>query len=182
MSSLTIHATIPLLFLLATRKVDARKVWILWPLTLLYDLDYFIGIHRTGTNVFTLVPFVAVLAWAWRTKRWELREWMAIALVYLASHLVMDTFTGGTVLFYPVSTHTFCYWVEILVHTPTNTMFPSVEDCSHPGVPTVSEVYPWLSGIDSATLAFVLPAGLVMAVWHGWAYWRGRRPAATAGP
>ena len=101
---------------------------------------------------------------------------MAIALVYLVSHLVMDTFTGGTVLFYPLSTHTVCYWVQILVHTPTNTVYPSVEDCSHPGVPQVAEVYPWLSGTDAATLAFILPAGLAMAAWHAWRLWGpGRR-------
>lgn len=153
------------------RRVDARKVWILWPLTLAYDLDYFLGIHRTATNVFTLLPFLAVLVWAWRGGKRGLVEWMAIALVYLTSHLVMDTFTGGTVLFYPVSTHTYCYLVQIMVHTPTNTLYPTVEDCSHPGVPGVMRDYPWLSATDAATLAFILPAGLAMGAWHAWRYW-----------
>ena len=128
-------------------------------------------------NVFTLLPFLAVLAWAWRSGRRGLAEWMAVALVYLASHIVMDTFTGGTVLFYPASTHTVCYWVQILVHTPTNTVYPSVEDCSHPGPPVVSEVYPWLSGTDAAMLAFLLPAALAMAAWNAWRLWGGRRTA-----
>lgn len=174
MSSLTIHATVPLLFLLAVRRIDARKVWVLWPLTILYDLDYFLGIHRTATNVWTLLPFLGALAWALRTGRRGLAEWMTVALVYLASHLVMDTFTGGTVLLYPLSDRTFCYYAEILVRTADNTMVPSIEDCSHPGVPTVAEVYPWLSGTDAATLMFVLPAGLVMAGIHGRRLWRER--------
>lgn len=168
MSSLAIHSVVPLLFLLALRPLDARKVWILWPLTILYDLDYFLGIHRTATNVWTLLPFVAVLAWAWRKGRWSLMQWMIVALVYLASHLVMDTFTGGTVLLYPLSDRTFCYYAEILVRTSDNTMYPSIEDCSHPGVPTVAPVYPWLSGLDTAMLMFVLPAGLAVAAIHLW--------------
>lgn len=132
------------------------------------------GIHRTATNVFTLLPFLGVLAWSWRAERRGLAEWSLIALVYLTSHLAMDTFNGGTVLFYPLSDRTVCYFVQIMVHTPTNTLYPTIEDCSHPGVPGVMVDYPWLSGADAAMLAFVLPAGLAVAAWQGWRLWRAR--------
>lgn len=156
--------TIPLLVLLAFRRLDARKVWILWPLTIAPDLDYFLGFHRaTTTNVFVLLPFVALLA-ASLHPRWKSparAEWMLVALVYLGSHFVMDMFTGGIVFFYPISDYTYCYYFEILVRTADNTPFLDYGACSREGIPTVVEVYPWLSWIDAAMLAFLLPTSLV---------------------
>lgn len=111
MPSFLIHSIIPLLPLLAARRLDARKVWMLWPLAHLPDLDYFLGYHRaTFTSLFILVPGLLLAFYGWRNEqRRSLLAWGLIANVYLVSHIVMDTFTGGTVPLYPFSTWTACY-------------------------------------------------------------------------
>ncbi|MEA3202108.1 MAG: LexA-binding, inner rane-associated putative hydrolase [Thermoplasmata archaeon] len=175
MPSAVVHGAVPLLFLLALRRLDARKVWILWPLTFLPDLDYFLGFHRaTFTNVFVLVPFVALLVWDWRAGRRDRAQWWGIALVYLASHLVMDMMTGGVVPFYPVSDYTVCYYANVLVYTQTNTLAPDYGVCSHGGIPQVTPVYGWLTDNDAAMVAFLVPAALAVA---GWQLWRARKAA-----
>lgn len=181
MPSFTIHGLIPLLFLLSVRRLDARKVWALWPLTFLPDADYVLeGLHRAVTgNVFVMLPFAAALAWSlWpNQRRPALTEWMTIALVYLASHLVMDVFTGGSVLFWPFTDYNYCYLAYVNVRTATNTLEPHFDVCSASGVPTLAEVYPWLSVWEGAILAFILPAGLVMGGISAWELWREKRAA-----
>lgn len=167
MPSFVVHGVVPLLFLLALRRLDAKKIWILWPLTFLPDADYFFGFHRATTgNVFVLLPFLAALVYAlWPPRRdWALAEWMGIALVYLGSHLLMDVFTGGTVLLYPFSTYNYCFNLSIWVYTATNTLEPNIGFCSAPGIPTVSPIYPWLSYSEGAILAFLVPAGLAAGI------------------
>jgi hypothetical protein len=162
-----VHGAVPLLFLLAIRKLDARKVWILWPLTFVPDLDYFVGLHRAAlTNVFVLVPFAVVLAIAWRCGGRGLAEWMIVALVYLGSHLVMDALAGGVVPLYPLSDYTVCYYANIVVNTTTNAYSPAVGACGHAGIPQVAANYVWLSDTDAAMLAFLVPAGLAVAGWQ----------------
>lgn len=172
--------------LLSIRRLDARKVWALWPLTFLPDIDYFVSdIHRALTgNVFIMLPFLGVLLWAaWGPKRRpQLVEWMVISIIYLGSHLIMDVFTGGSVLLWPITDYNFCFLAYILVRTATNTMEPHFESCSAPGVPVVSEVYPWLSVTEGAILAFVLPIGLAMAALNAYRYARDRRAATVTHP
>ncbi len=182
MPSAAVHGAIPLLFLLALRRLDARKIWILWPLTFLPDLDYFLGFHRaTFTNVFVLIPFLALLAW-WLCpghRDWAKAEWVLIALVYLVSHIVMDALTGGVVLFYPVSDFTYCYTAEIDIVTKTNTPYFDVGPCSHEGIPQVTPLYPWLTNNDAAMLAFLVPAGLLAASWNAWRLLQARRASSA---
>jgi hypothetical protein len=167
--SAVVHGALPLLFLLATRRLDARKVWILWPLTFLPDLDYFFGLHRAAlTNVFVLLSFVAALAYAWRARKPDLMQWMVVALVYLVSHFLMDMMTGGIVPLYPLSDYTVCYYYNIDIVTATNTPYFDYGPCSHDGIPTVAARYPWLSDTDAAILAFLLPFGLGMGAWSAW--------------
>jgi hypothetical protein len=183
MPSAAIHGTIPLLFLLALRRPDARKVWMLWPLTFLPDLDYFFGFHRaTFTNVFVLIPVAALLAWWLRPghRDWAKAEWAFIALVYLVSHVVMDALTGGVVLFYPVSDYTYCYTAEIDIATATNTPFIAMGPCSHGGIPQVTPIYPWLTDNDAAILAFLVPGGLIVAGWNAWKLAKARK--SSSGP
>lgn len=170
MPSFVIHAMLPLLFLLALPGLDRRKVWWLWPLTFLPDLDYFVpgAFHRaTLGNVFILLPFALVLAWHLRpqTRNWARVEWMGLAIVYLGTHLLMDVFAGGSVLLYPFTDRTICYVAAIDVVTATNTPIFWLEACSYDGIPVVSEVYPWLSVTEGAMLAFLLPAWLATAGW-----------------
>lgn len=177
MPTFVMQSVIPLLFMLSIPWFDRRKVLLAWPLTHLPDFDYAIGYHRaTGHNVFLLLPFVVVGAWAWRSAKPALAHWMIVASVYLASHLLMDIFAGGVTLLYPVSVHTTCYFAEIKVVTATNTPFLDAGRCSFEGVPTVATVYTWLPATESAMLAFLVPSTLA---YLGWRAWRRRRPGAT---
>lgn len=179
MPSFTVHLVLPLLFLLAIRPLDARKIWILWPLSLAPDLDYFLpGLHRAATtNLFILVPFVVFLVLALRRspRDWHLAEWMGVSLFYLVGHFIMDTFQGGIVPLYPLSDYTVCYYGGVDVVTSTNTLQPYFDACSHEGIPTVIARYPWVSTVDTAMLAFLIPTGLLMTAYHLRVYLRARR-------
>lgn len=182
MPSFAVHAVVPLLLLLAFRRLDRRAVFALWPLTIAPDFDYFFGFHRaTLGNVFILVPFAAALAYAWwpDRRRPAVATWMLVAIAYLGSHLLMDLFTGGSVLFYPFSDYTFCYDARILVVTATNQVQPTFAPCGRGGIPTVAPLYPWLSAVDAAIFALVLPVGLAAGASAWWrargrAWWRAR--------
>lgn len=180
MPSFVVHGILPLLVLLSVPWLDRRKVWWLWPLTFVPDADYALpGLHRAVTgNLFLLLPFVAVLLWARRNGRRDLVEWMGIATTYLATHLVMDVFTGGSVLFYPITDYNVCYLAAIDVVTATNTPVFYFEACSEPGIPTVSPVYPWLSVSEGAMLAFLLPAWAILGALTLWRRRRDRDDAA----
>lgn len=162
MPSFVVHSILPLLVLLAWRRLDVRKVWILWPLTHLPDMDYFFGFHRATTgNVFVVLPALALAAYWWRKKERGKAEWAFIAGVYLGTHILMDVFTGGSVLFYPFSDYTYCYLAAVDVVTATNTPIYYFQPCSREGIPTVSPLYPWLSVSEGAMLSFLVPAGIV---------------------
>jgi hypothetical protein len=174
MPTFVIQSVIPLLLLLSLPWLDRRKVLLACPLTHLPDLDYLIGHHRaTGHNVFVVLPFALVALYAWRTARPALAEWMLIATVYTASHLVMDAFAGGVTLLYPFSLHTTCYYAEIDVVTATNDPFLDAGRCSFEGIPVVSEVYTWLPSSDAAILVFLVPAVAVLVGAR--ALWRRRK-------
>jgi hypothetical protein len=127
------------------------------------DLDYFVHLHRAALmNVFVLLPFLVVLAFGLRKKDRALTEWMTIALVYLGAHYVMDTFTGGIVPLYPISSYTVCYYADLMVHTSDNSLYWDYGACGHPGIPTVAADYPFLSDTDTAMAALMIPFGLVM--------------------
>lgn len=170
-----LQSVIPLMFMLSLPWLDRRKVLIAWPFTHLPDLDYLWEPHRAaGHNLFILLPFVAVGLFAWRTARIELAEYMLIAGIYVASHIVMDIFAGGVTLLYPLSVHTTCYYAQIRVVTATNTPFLDAGRCSFEGIPVVSEVYTWLPSTEAALLMFLVPATLLAL---GWSLWRRRRTA-----
>lgn len=179
--SFVVHAILPLLVLLSWRRLDARKVWLLWPLTFLPDMDYFFGFHRaTLGNVFVVLPAVALAIHWWRAGARSKAEWALIAAVYLGTHILMDVFTGGSVLLYPFSDYTFCYLAAIDVVTATNTPIFYFQACSREGIPVVSPLYPWLTVSEGAMLAFLVPAGIVALV--AYAVRSGRIPASWRFP
>ena len=140
------------------------------------------GYHRaTLHNVWILVPFAAVLLWSLRpaTKDPARAEWMAIALTYLGSHLLMDVFAGGITLLYPLSLFTFCWVFTIDVVTATNELRLNWGPCSFDGIPVVAEVYAWLPWNEAAFLAFLVPATLLALALRAWQL-RGRRDAPRA--
>lgn len=167
MPTFVLQSVVPLMFMLSMPWLDRRKVLIAWPFTHLPDIDYVLEPHRAaGHNLFILLPFILVGAWAWRSGRRELAEYMGIAALYIASHLVMDIFAGGVTLLYPLSAHTTCYYATIRVVTATNTPFLDAGRCSFEGVPTVAEVYTWLPSTEAALLVFLVPATLAVLAWR----------------
>lgn len=94
-----IHLIVPLVALLiVSRKENERYVFLLLPLALLPDIDTFASEHRALLhNIF--IPLILGLGGLASTKY---RAIFLIASAYLASHVLLDMFTGGVVLFYPV--------------------------------------------------------------------------------
>ena len=98
MPNWAIHFIVPLLALLiVSRKEDWKYILLLLPLAVVSDLDSFVAQHRALLhNIF--IP-VILLILAWRLQ--EYKAIFVISAIYFASHIVMDMFGGGVVLFYP---------------------------------------------------------------------------------
>ncbi len=98
MPNWAIHLIVPLLALLiVSRKEDWKYVLLLLPLAVVPDLDTLVTRHRALLhNIF--IP-VILLFIAWKLPKY--RNLFIISSVYLASHVLLDMFAGGVVLFYP---------------------------------------------------------------------------------
>ncbi len=98
MPNWAIHLIVPLLALLIVRtKEDWKYILLLLPLAVVSDLDSFVTQHRALLhNIF--IP-VILLILAWRLQ--EYKTIFVISAIYFTSHIVMDMFGGGVVLFYP---------------------------------------------------------------------------------
>jgi len=94
-----IHLIVPLLALLiVSRKENLKYVFLLLPLALLPDFDTFAVQHRALLhNIF--IPLILGLCGLASTKY---RAIFIIASAYIASHVLLDLFAGGVVLFYPI--------------------------------------------------------------------------------
>lgn len=99
MPNWAIHLIVPLLALLIVgRKEDQKYILLLLPLAVIPDFDTFATQHRALLhNIF--IPFILLL-FGWMIK--EKRTIFIIAAVYIASHVFLDLFAGGVVLFYPL--------------------------------------------------------------------------------
>ncbi|MGQ0535858.1 MAG: hypothetical protein ACT4PT_07280 [Methanobacteriota archaeon] len=166
MPSFVVHALLPPLLLLAAR-VETRKVLYLLPLALAADLDFFVGAHRaTLTNVWIPLAVGAAAWWHHRRPGLSTRAaWLAVAFYYLASHLVMDAFVGGVVLFYPLTDTTYLIDASILVDTRTLEPIVEFAPAASPGIPTVTPLYQFLSPVEAAMLALSSVFGLGVLIW-----------------
>ena len=95
-----IHLLVPLLALLImSKKEDIKYIMLLLPLAVIPDLDTFVSQHRALLhNMF--IPVLIIIPGFLFKKR---RSLFIIAAIYLVSHIFLDMFQGGTVLFYPFS-------------------------------------------------------------------------------
>ncbi len=98
MPNWAIHLIVPLLILLiAARKEHYKLVLLLLPLAVISDFDTFVTQHRALLhNIF--IPLFLFLSGLMVKEK---RTILMISGVYFASHVVMDMFDGGVVLFYP---------------------------------------------------------------------------------
>jgi len=98
MPNWAIHLIVPLLALLiAGRKEDHKYILLFLPLAVLPDIDTLVTQHRALLhNIF--IPIILLIL-AILVKKWKIV--FIIAAVYIASHVILDLFGGGVVLFYP---------------------------------------------------------------------------------
>ncbi len=167
MPSFIVHGLIPLLLLLALRLTSVRVALLMLPFTWLADLDYWFGFHRaTTSNIFWLLPFL--LAWyLWREHRPTWAPYAAVASYYLASHMILDIFAGGVVLFWPLWDQTFFWQILVLVNTQTGETDVVNDPGSFEGVPEVAEVFAWISPFEAAMLALtVIVVGATLLYRH----------------
>ena len=94
-----IHLIVPLLALLiVSKKEDREYILLLLPLAVVPDLDAFAAQHRALLhNIF--LPMLLLFAGLIIKEK---RKIFVIACIYLTSHVVLDMFGGGVVLFYPI--------------------------------------------------------------------------------
>ena len=93
-----IHIIVPLLALLiVSRKEDKKYILLLLPLAIVPDFDSYVGQHRELLHNIFLPMLLLLFGMIIKQKR----AIFIIAAVYLASHVFMDMFGGGVVLFYP---------------------------------------------------------------------------------
>ena len=98
MPNWAIHLLVPLLVLLIVgRKEDYKYILLLLPFAVLPDIDTFATEHRALLhNIF--IPLALVLIGISLKK---MRTIFFITAFYFASHVILDMFGGGVVLFYP---------------------------------------------------------------------------------
>ena len=98
MPNWAIHLLVPLLALLiVVRKEDYKYILLLLPFAVFPDIDTLATEHRALLhNVF--IPLALVLMGISLTK---MRTIFFITAFYFASHVILDLFGGGVVLFYP---------------------------------------------------------------------------------
>ena len=93
-----IHFLLPLLFVLALLpKLNRRLVFILSPLTILPDFDWFFGHRYLFHNVFFIL-IVSLIVYIIFDKK---KLVFFLALFFLASHLILELDNLGIGLFYP---------------------------------------------------------------------------------
>ena len=133
------HFIFPIIAALAARiniKHPIRTILIAAFITVLIDLDHFIGFERaTFHNVFVtvLIPLILlVLSFHFKLKRY-IKGFFFILLIFLSSHLFLDLFSspafgdsigitkGSIALFYPLSTAG--YSINFNLRTPLESVY-----------------------------------------------------------
>lgn len=109
-----VHFSIPFCTL-ALSGASSRRAMFASFLALLPDLDVLAHLHRSVTHSALLVAAVAVplVVLTWSTKY---RIYAVLAAVGLASHLVLDLFSGYTPLLWPIYNQDMWLVIRSLVH------------------------------------------------------------------
>ncbi len=188
------HAVIPGLLALAFfRHVPRKTILLTLPIVWAIDLDYLVPhLHRAVTHS-TLWPAALLVAvvFLWRRQDPSARFWefatrpgapaaLALLSYFWASHLLLDVFVGGVVLFWPLWSQNFYLEYHILVDTATNEPMPEGAGGSEPGAPQVSPVYEWFSYEHTAYLAFLAACAATFLAVLLWRRLRGTAPGRPA--
>ncbi len=182
------HIVLPTLVALAFFRMMPRKwVLVMAPIAWVPDLDYFSpGEHRVLThNIWIPLALAALSYLTWRAKKGGTDFWSslrrpgwplgyALAAYYWGSHVFLDVFAGGVLLFWPVLNTNFYLFYEIYANLQTGEVEQAAEAGTSEGAPEVSSDYTWFSFEHTAALAFLALVGLVgLVVWLR----RRRKPA-----
>lgn len=104
------HFVFPVFTALAAKVHDKHKIrdiLIAGALTVLIDLDHYVGLTRaTFHNVFItlLLPLIIVILAFIFKRSYSFKGFSVLLLIFLSSHLFLDLFSEGPVaLFYPLS-------------------------------------------------------------------------------
>lgn len=180
MTSWLPHILLPSLVALAFFRTLPRK-WVigLAPTVFIQDLDYLLpGEHRVVTHT-ALIPlgiFFALALW-WRRRGrlepfWEFARQPGKPVVllllsyYMVSHVVLDVFTGGVVLFWPLSDVNYYASFHLILDTSTNTITPETEAGRTDGPFPLAPQYEWFTYEHAAIVAFLgLVAAPAAAAW-----------------
>jgi len=140
------HFVFPMIAALAARikiKHPARTILLLASLTVLLDLDHFIGLERYLLhNIFIafLIPLILLyLAFHFRLDRYK-KGFLFLLLIFLSSHVLLDLFNwypgtgieleinkGGVALFYPFSATKYSIDFSIIIPLTNTSMNHMVE-------------------------------------------------------
>jgi membrane-bound metal-dependent hydrolase YbcI (DUF457 family) len=122
------HFLFPVITSLAAKvhvKHKIRNILLAGALTVLIDLDHFIGLERaTFHNIFItiLLPVILILFTFSLKAKYSLKGFSILLLLFLSSHTILDLFSGGVALFYPLSDR--YYSINFGVTIPIPTRFP----------------------------------------------------------
>jgi membrane-bound metal-dependent hydrolase YbcI (DUF457 family) len=116
------HFVFPIITALAAKvhvKHKLRDILIAGILTVLIDLDHFIGLERaTFHNIFItlLLPMIIViLVFSYKSK-YDFNGFSILLLIFLSSHLFLDIFSEGSIaLFYPLSKSYYKFDFNIMI-------------------------------------------------------------------
>ncbi len=177
MPSFIVHLLVPILLLLALRLAPPKAALLMLPFTFFPDLDFWVGVHRaTTSNIFILLPGLLLWYW-WRQQGDDRAIYPAVATFYLASHLLMDIFAGGVVLFWPVWDRNFFWLIQIVVNTQTGEPDIRSDPGTSQGAPQVAEFFQWVSPFEAAMLALTVVA---VAGTLAYRWWQQRPPKGPA--
>jgi hypothetical protein len=178
----------PLVALAFFRRLPRKWVVLLAPTIFLSDLDYAVpGEHRVWTHTLLWPALLfAIVVVLWRRRAPEgvsLLDFaaqpggpLALLLIayYLTAHAILDVFTGGVVLFWPISNLNVYLDIHVFIDTSTNQVEPQAEGGTTDGPFPLDPLYEWVSPEHAAVLAFLLACGLG---WLGVRVWKAFRIA-----
>lgn len=155
-----LHLIVPLLALLiVSRREDQKYILLLLPLAVLPDFDTFVTQHRALLHNIFIPLLLVFLGWMLKEKR----SIFNIAAVYTASHVFMDMFGGGVVLFYPFYNQMVFVDASLQMSSANTLVWTFDYGFSEYGS-AWKHAYGYISdSIGTGALAFVLLAGVCAA-------------------
>lgn len=155
-----LHLVLPtLIALVAGVRTDIALA--LAPLSLLFDLDIFLGPHRRLHSLVVLMAVSVPTAILIAAVLPQAKPLYLIGLFYVSSHLLLDVFIGEMALFYPLSPKGYGLRLQIgIENTPVRIRSIRLEVKTVPEIKESPEVYTLLSGQGAVSLLLFLAVAL----------------------